>query len=227
MSTKYLSRVALKRNVPAAALRAVFTPANPSVRSAASHQLIWTLFADAPDRTRDFLWREHDAGVFYTLSDRPPADVHGLFDVAPAKPFAPELSVGDRLAFDLRVNATVARGGAPGVRGKPCDIVMDAIHQLPPGARAQARQEVLDRVAHEWMARQGLRAGFAVDQLAVLGYSAHGVDRGHKRTAATLGILELRGIVSVGKPDEFTSAVGAGFGRAKAFGCGLMLIRRA
>ena len=137
------------------------------------------------------------------------------------------LRTGDRLAFELRVNATVSRGGAPGVRGKPCDIVMDAIHGKAVGSRAEARKDALDGVARAWMSRQGEKTGFAVEQLEVLGYSSIDVERGRGRRVARLGVLDLRGVLSVLDGDALVSAVGAGFGRGKAFGCGLMLIRRA
>ncbi|MDX2120628.1 MAG: type I-E CRISPR-associated protein Cas6/Cse3/CasE, partial [Gemmatimonadota bacterium] len=42
-----------------------------------------------------------------------------------------------------------------------------------------------------------------------------------------IGVLDLEGTLYVTDPSAFLGALGAGFGRAKAFGCGLMLIRRA
>ena len=40
------------------------------------------------------------------------------------------------------------------------------------------------------------------------------------------GILDFLGTIEVTEPDQFLEALHRGFGRAKAFGCGLMLIRR-
>lgn len=227
MTTKLLSRVRLRDDVPAAALRAVLMPEDKAARAATSHQLIWTLFADSPERERDFLWREHQPGLFYLLSERVPSDLHGLFDVAPPKDFALALKVGDRLTFDLRVNATVARGGGPGVRGKPCDIVMDAIHKLPVANRAESRTNAMNTVARAWMERAGARSGFDLSELEVLGYSAIEMHRGRHRASAKFGVLDLHGILSVSDPTLFVSSLSAGFGRAKAFGCGLMMVRRA
>lgn len=246
----YLSRVRLRRDVPAAALRAVLAPDGAAERAATTHRLVWTLFADSPDRERDFLWREADAGQFYCLSSRPPADHHRLFDVDPPKPFTPELSPGDRLAFALRVNATVARGGrpprdgAPGVRGRPSDIVMDALHRQPDASRAEARQRLLVPVAHSWLARQGETHGFALPPLPpprtaddpddvddgpfrVKGYQVLSIDRGRGARPLRAGVLDLEGVLEVRHPATFVAALGHGFGRAKAFGCGLMLVRRA
>ena len=41
-----------------------------------------------------------------------------------------------------------------------------------------------------------------------------------------IGVLEFEGVLTVTSPAEFVAAVLQGFGRAKAFGCGLMLIAR-
>jgi CRISPR system Cascade subunit CasE len=46
----------------------------------------------------------------------------------------------------------------------------------------------------------------------------------HGAAPIQLGVAELEGRLIVNDPDAFIAAVGRGFGRAKAFGCGLMLI---
>ena len=227
MSEKLLSRIELKDNVPAAALRAVLMPDHQAVRAATSHHLIWTLFADSADRVRDFLWREHKPGLFYVLSDRPPLDRHGLFEVMPPKEFAPALSPGDELTFEMRVNATVSRNGGPGVRGKPCDIVMDAIHHSPIASRAESRDAVVVDAANQWMMRQGEKHGFAPGHVQVHGYSVLSLDRGRMKQRARLGVLDLSGRIIVKDSSALLHAIAAGFGRGKAFGCGLMMVRRA
>ena len=40
-------------------------------------------------------------------------------------------------------------------------------------------------------------------------------------------VLDFTGVLEVRDPAAFLAAIARGFGRAKAFGCGLMLIRRA
>lgn len=50
---------------------------------------------------------------------------------------------------------------------------------------------------------------------------------GPRRGQPQFGILDLRGSLTVTEPATFLAALARGFGRAKAFGCGLMLIRRA
>lgn len=251
-SPLYLSRAALRRDVPSSALRALLVPDDESARIAAGHRLVWTLFGDRADRTRDYLWREADAGVYYLLSRRPPEDPHGLFVLDPPKEFAPALNVGDRLAFSLRANATVARRQPGRMRNGrpasvPCDVVMDALYGVPSGERAAARYDAVDRAGQAWLERQGQRCGFILSTpasdvddrgdndaddsevttraLRVTGYRTLRV--AHAGPAARIGILDFDGKLEVRDPAVFTAALAQGFGRAKAFGCGLMLLRRA
>lgn len=238
---RYLTRAALRENVPAAALRELLLPSDDSARTASAHRLVWTLFGDTPDRRRDFLWREADRGVFYFLSARPPVDKHGLFEVEMPRVFAPLLKTGDRLAFELRANATIARSAGAGTRGARCDVVMNAIFHAPQGGRAAARREAVESAGVAWLIHQSHKSGFSLaassqpattgegDEeaplVSVTAYRTIKLDRPH--ASATLGVLDFAGILEVVDPVAFVEAVGRGFGRAKAFGCGLMLIRRA
>lgn len=252
----YLSRARLRHDVPAAALRHLLLCDDPSERVSATHRLIWTLFADDPTRERDFLWREAEPGLFYLLSARPPVDAHRLFQLDPPKPFAPALAPGDGLAFSLRVNATVSRqvatdgasGGEGRGRGERCDIVMDALRAVPTEERAGARRALLDEVAGAWMQRQGLTHGFTLDAraaddgededggddrptrgalLRVTGYRVLRIARGRRAGRLQLGVLDLEGVLTVRDPQALLAAIRQGIGRAKAFGCGLLLVRRA
>jgi CRISPR system Cascade subunit CasE len=237
MSELFLSRARLRRDVPAAALWPALMPSDDDRRTHASHRLVWTLFADSPARTRDFLWREAAPGHFYFLSQRPPEDRHNLFEVDPPKVFAPRLCPGDVLRFSLRANATIARApaGAVGkVRGKPCDVVMDALHRLPKGpVRAIERQKAIHAEGRKWLCARGAANGFGlVDAVVdadgigscVTGYRVINLDE--RRSGMRIGVLDFDGTLVVEDPARFLEAVTRGFGRAKAFGCGLMMIRR-
>lgn len=247
----YLARARLRRDAPVAALRGLLAPHGESARVAAGHRLVWTLFADAPERERDFLWREAEPGLFYLLSRRVPTDDHGLFELDAPKIFAPSLARGDRLAFSLRANATTARvsegkARANGrVRGKPCDVVMNALQELHGAVRADERSRAITQAGLAWLAAQGARNGFALPSPAsgsrahreadgereqgvavrVLAYRTWRVD--HAGPTARLGVLDFEGELQVSEPELFLAALARGFGRAKAFGCGLMLVRRA
>jgi CRISPR system Cascade subunit CasE len=231
----YFTRARVRRQVPAAALRELLLPSDDGRRAGTGHRLVWTLFADREDRERDFLWREAATGVFYLLSRREPVDRHALFELDSPKQFAPVLAAGDRLSFSLRANATIAKGGGPGIRGKPCDVVMDAIKHVVPGARAPERAKAVQLAGRRWLQAQGVRSGFALEtgasdddalraKVLVTSYRTLRVD--HAGPTARIGVLDFEGTLTVTRPELFLDALSRGFGRAKAFGCGLMMIRR-
>ena len=229
----YFSRLTLNRAASAAALMPLLNPREPGLAADAHHRLIWTVFSDGKDRQRDFLWRHDGQGRFFTLSGRPP-EASDLFNPPETKVFDPELSAGDRLQFTLRANATKDRAAVSRLekdarRGnsRRVDVVMDIIHAAPAGEkRADIRGAMAQAAAEAWMGRQGAAKGFAPRTTVVEGYSTIELGR-RRRQGATFGILDLRGEVEVTDPGTFLAALAAGFGRAKAWGCGLMLIRRA
>ena len=188
---------------------------------------MWSLFADAPDRKRDFLWREMASGVFFLLSPRPPEDRHGLFDVSPPKVFDPKLAEGDTLQFSLRANPVVRKRSQSGARSRKHDVVMDALHNLGTNGRATSRLSAVQDRGFAWLRRQGDRTGFSVARSAVRvdGYEQHQVARKGARVMS-FSSLDFEGFLTVVTPDSFLKAVTGGFGSARAYGCGLMLIRR-
>jgi len=227
MSVLWLSRARLRQDTGAtAALARLLVPEGQGARVAAAHRLVWALFADAPERERDFLWREEAPGRFMTLSARPPQAMPDLFDVQ-SQPFEPVLAPGDRLSFALCANAVISRASAPGQRSKPHDVVMDAIHALPKGQRAEARLGAVAQAGRAWFAKQGQAHGFEpLGDIGVDGYESVRIPR-DKGAEARFGRLDFAGLLQVTDPAKFLAKLGAGFGRARAFGCGLMLIRRA
>ena len=225
-TTLWLSRARLRRG-PAAtgALARLLVPEGEGPRVAAAHRLVWALFADMPDRRRDFLWREEEPGRFMTLSAREPGPLPDLFDVQTTA-FEPVLAAGDRLGFTLRANPVVSRPEAPGQRGKRHDVVMDALRHVPEPGRAAARFGVATEAGLAWLNRQGAAHGFAPGGVAVDGYETVQVPRDGGQKPARFGQLEFTGTLTVTDPAAFLTALASGFGRARAFGCGLMLIRR-
>lgn len=87
-----------------------------------------------------------------------------------------------------------------------------------------------DEVARGWLAGQGARAGFRLltpeGVPVVEDYSVRDLPR-RGGNAPRFGVLDLTGTIEVTEPAAFLARLVRGFGRAKAFGCGLMLIRRA
>ncbi|PUB10539.1 type I-E CRISPR-associated protein Cas6/Cse3/CasE [Yoonia sediminilitoris] len=219
----FISRVTVSRSPSVQAMNVLLLPDDAGKRTDAHHRLLWTLFADEPDRKRDFLWREERAGEFLILSAREPVSSE-LFSRVDTKPFDPVLAVGDRLDFALRANATRAKKSVGRV-----DVVMDALHGIAPDKRATKRMEIAQIEGPAWIERQGARNGFVVKRCEVKEYLVHVLPtyRGKRVGQPQFGILDLQGTVEVTDSEPFRTALEKGFGRAKAFGCGLMLIRRA
>jgi CRISPR system Cascade subunit CasE len=227
MSDLFLSRISLRNEPSVETLGEILFDTSGRHRSEVSRRLVWTLFADRADRRRDFLWREDAARRFYVLSSRPPEDRHQLFTVE-TKAFEPALSRGDKLVFSLRANATISRPRGDTKRaGKRDDVVMAALNAIPSGGRAEARNEIIRREGLAWLRRQGVAAGFEFNEqnVRVDGYQPLTI-RGDGNNALKLSVIELDGILTVCDPNIFLGKLARGFGRGKAFGLGLMLIRR-
>ena len=234
--TLYLTRAALDREARAAALAPLLDPPDPDRALDAHHRLIWMLFP-GKNAVRDFLWRADGRGRFFILSHREPVQ-SDLFRPLETTDFSPLLAPGDRLGFVLRANATKDRripktacGRRPDRR---VDLVMDALHKTPGQSvlgpdrmseRPGLRMKLADQVAADWLATQGARGGFVLERVQVEDYSVRQLSRSGKGRV-TFGMLDLSGILSVKEPDKLLETLGTGLGRARAFGCGLMLIRR-
>ena len=239
--THYLTRVKLNRNAPEQALTPLLDPVDKNAALDVHHRLMWTLF---PDRTakRDYLWRADGKGRFLILSARQPQQSR-LFNPLETKIFDPVLAAGDQLSFLLRANATKDRRSSlgenvvPGTLRKPIkdrrvDIVMHAMHQkrIEPSktgaeGRSHQRMQIAKGAAQDWLSNLGERRGFEVNNLAVDNYRVLKLKR-RRGISANFGILDISGWLTVREPDLFIKALLTGFGRAKAYGCGLMLVRR-
>jgi CRISPR system Cascade subunit CasE len=239
MTPLFLSRASLRRDAAVGAIAPILLPKDGNDRVNATHRLVWSLFADHADRRRDFLWREEGRSAnrsgrkFYILSTRPPADRLGIFDLE-TKPFEPALTAGDRLRFDLRANPVTSELKPGAKRGKRVDPVARALAKLAPEERAQRRHDIMLEIGRRWLAAQGERAGFALTtdpasgrpRLAVDGADWRVLARGKDRGPISFSVLDFEGEILLRDPAVFLAALARGFGKAKAFGCGLMLIRR-
>ena len=228
---KYLSRVRLKTNASIRALAPLLSgrTGRGGPNRQAGHHLMWSLFADTADRTRDFLWRDMDEDTFLILSARLPEDHHGLFEIDDPKEFTPVLKTGDRLKFSLRANAVVRKRDRSKGKSAKHDVVMNALREHEKEERASQRLKTIQGKGFEWLARQGESAGFGIEarNMTVEGYDQHHIYRARLKTAMMYSTLDFEGILTVNDPDALMSSIAQGFGSTKAYGCGLMLIKRA
>lgn len=250
MSGLYLSRLDLRRSSRnVAPLIGLLNPADSAAQMNIGHRLLWTAMPlhlqgrAAEGRAGEswagegapFLWRRdtHDAR-YYVLGPELGQEESPFFEIS-SRPFEPQLAPGDRLAFELSVNATVDRKIGTDGSGRPLrkrsDVVMDLIHRREAEAgvslqRGTLREAAAHDAAVDWLKGQGERSGFALKGLRVEAYRVEQVPRSQGKPAR-FGVLDLAGLIEVEDPAAFLARLGRGFGRAKAFGCGLMMIRRA
>jgi len=195
------------------------------------HQQMWALFADEPDASRDFLYRRETGQEwprYFLISERAPQQGDTPWQIE-SKPYQPELHVGMQLGFSLRCNPTVSRV----VNGKRsrCDVVMDAKKQmnfqsLPPSKRPVLNQ-LVQEAGIEWLRARSEQNGFSFESESVRadGYTQHRFTGKGKREIR-LSTIDMVGVMTVTDTELLKKALFQGIGPAKAFGCGLMLIRR-
>lgn len=233
MSTLYLSRARL---CPDAFSREGF--ARIIRDDALGHHAVWTMFGNEPRGSRPFLYRQETTGAnpsFLVLSTREPDNPQGLWNIE-TKPFTPSLTQGTRLQFAVRVNPTLRRarretdGGASDAPvGKRVDVVMDAKHKARLAGERVDERGLIETTTFAWLSKRAGVAGFRVepDGFAAVGYRQHRVPRKGRTPPATFSTVDLSGTLVVEDPARLVEAIARGIGPEKAFGCGLLLIRRA
>ncbi|HAT6805087.1 TPA: type I-E CRISPR-associated protein Cas6/Cse3/CasE [Citrobacter freundii] len=182
------------------------------------HQWLWELFPGGQERS--FLYRREElrgAFRFFVLSSQPP-EKSQIFEIE-HRPFAPVLSLGQTLRFSLRANPTVCKGG------KRHDLLMEAKCQArlqPEGQDIWQRQQ---QAACDWLARQGALNGFSLHEVSVDAYRQQQIIRAKARQMIQFSSVDYSGVLVVNDPVLFLQRLTQGYGKSRAFGCGLMLIK--
>ena len=228
----YFSRVRLRQDAPARKLVNLlmqgFNRHPGGSAEVTGHHLMWLLFSDTEERARDFLWRETSPGSFFVLSARKPVDNHNIFEFALPKRFEPDIRPGDALSFSLRANPVLRHRSDGAQNAAKHDVVMDRIHGAPAGERATRRPAAIREAGLSWLARQGELAGFGIGEhpVSVDGYRRVRIARPGGAKPMTFSSLDFSGALVVRDPETLIRKIASGFGSARAFGCGLLLVRR-
>lgn len=195
----------------------------------ASHQLLWRLFPNEDER--NFLYREEqgDNGrpVFFVLSEKQPKSLDTIFEIN-TKPFNPQLEIGTRLAFKLRVNPTICITDNEG-KSRRHDVVMHAKTKAKSANINDAELKVLmEQAAINWISDEKRldQWGITLDCVPdIESYEQHASQKRHTQ-GIKFSSVNFQGLLTIADPDLFLKKYKQGFGRAKSLGCGLMLIRR-
>ena len=190
------------------------------------HQLLWDCFGKDPAASRDFVFRREvlrgQIRYFVVSARQPFAPLPWIVET---KEYEPKVAEGQILAFSLRANPVVSRRDDKG-KQKRHDIVMDAKAkaQTTPGVSAAS----IESLGYDWLSSRAAQLGFVVadENLVVDGYRQN---QGRKRRASKpirFSTLDFSGRLRVTDSQRFKVALMEGIGPAKAFGCGLLLVRR-
>jgi CRISPR system Cascade subunit CasE len=197
------------------------------------HRLFWSLFADNPQRNRDFLYKcENTKGlpVFYSVSERIPEDGSEMWQIE-SKLYEPILHVNQKLSFSLCANPIRTKRDDNGKQHRH-DVVMNAKNQLKqegvPRGKWPSEAEIVQKQGYEWLARKGGQYGFIVEEHEVRsdGYRQERFIKAKGKHSVNISTIDFTGLLTVIDPERFKDALYGGIGPAKSFGCGLLMVRR-
>ena len=223
----YFSRVELQRNLSTASLFGQLMSGN----TYAAHQFLWELFPDDPDAKRDFIFHQEMKGgwpIFYLVSKRKPQKVD-LFSSVVCKEYNPVLRVGDQLAFSLRANPVIAKKIEGKKHSSKHDVWMDAKRAgQAQGLEGYDLLSFIEGQVKNWLSTRGETNGFSISmsEVDLLGYQQHRVYKKKLAPPIRYSSVDFQGVLTVEDPDVMQKVLFNGIGKAKGFGCGLMLVRR-
>lgn len=198
-----------------------------------THRLLWSLFADGPERSRDFLYRQEKSEslpTFYCVAERIPEDEGEVWQIE-SKRYEPILYVDQRLSFSLCANPIRTKRDDNGKQHRH-DVVMNAKNQLKqqgvPKGKWPSEAEIVQEQGFEWLARKGEQYGFSVGEHEVRadGYRQERFYKAKGKHHVNISTVDFTGLLTVTDPDLFRNALYRGIGPAKGYGCGLLMVRR-
>jgi CRISPR system Cascade subunit CasE len=191
---------------------------------APEHHVVWSLF-DRYESERRWLYRRLTDRDLRIISTNAPKSSPYATVLATRERSFEWLKSGMRLVFKLRANA-VRRVVIDG-KTRKVDVVMHALHPLPPEERRVRRDDITHAAYLEWIQRQGVVHGFSVEQ-ETFQVVAHYRERIPRRNAAAalINCGELVGLVTVTDAQAFGRCLTEGLGASRSFGCGLLEVAR-
>jgi CRISPR system Cascade subunit CasE len=112
------------------------------------------------------------------------------------------------------------------------DVVMDLKHRQQykgrPVTERPAMAQLIQEAGVRWLASRAERYGFSFDQggVSIEGYTQHVSRKRKQKSPIRYSTLDVSGLLTVRDVGQFQHSLNNGIGPAKAFGCGLMLVRK-
>lgn len=204
----------------------------------AEHQWLWQFFPSTKEQSRDFIFRRHATEKiprFYVVSQRAPTAVGEAWQVQ-SRHYNPQLLEGQHLSFQLCANPVVTKKGSTG-KSRRHDVVMEAKKHLltERGLPGDAKwhdwkdedskpllYELVQKTCIDWLNTRAGKHGFRLLEVSVDAYQQN---RAGKRDIQ-FSTVDFSGELLVTDPALFRQTLFNGLGHAKAFGCGLMLVKK-
>ncbi len=225
----------------------VITPDERLLRQAAhelaqspyiEHQWLWKFFPNREGQNRDFIFRRHaleQTPRFYVVSQCPPTAFSEAWQVQ-SRNYDPQLLEGQHLSFQLCANPVVTKKNNAG-KSQRHDVVMQAKKQLlaERGLNFDAKwkgwpdeddkpllYELVQKSCINWLQSRASNHGFKVVAASVDAYQQNKAGKRDIRFST----VDFSGELFVTDPELFQQTLFTGLGHAKAFGCGLLLVKR-
>ena len=195
-----------------------------------AHQLLWNLFPNDGDKKRDFLFHKDErSGMpqFLVVSKTEPVEAGGISVVV--KPYSPQLTKGQKLAFTLVANPVVSRKIEGKKHSVKHDVWMDAKKEAKAlSLKPQEQRRHCESRTKEWLISRAESLGFSMDadSIVIDGYMQHRLYKKNNTKTIRFSAVNFEGILTVKEVELFCKTLFEGIGKSKAFGCGLLLVRR-
>src|SRR6202048_5016978 len=222
MPNIYVSTVRIRNDRAIAPV--VYRRATVGQALAPEHHVVWSLFDRNENERRWLYGRLTDRELRIISMNAPKSSPYAAVVTTREQSFD-WFQPGMRLIFKLRANA-VQRVAVDG-KTRKVDVVMHALHPLPPEERSARREDITQAAYLKWMQRQGAAHGFSVEQEAFQAV-AHYRERIPRRSAAPalINCGELVGLLTVTDAPALGRCLCEGLGASRSFGCGLLEVAR-
>jgi CRISPR system Cascade subunit CasE len=195
-----------------------------------AHQILWNLFPNDGNKKRGFIFHKDEKGAvpqFLLVSETEPVKTGGVSVIS--KSYHPQLVKGQKLVFSLLANPVVSRKVEGKKNSVKHDIWMDAKKQAKEnGSEGVDIVRACENATKLWLIQQGERCGFYLEEKDVLvdGYIQNRFYKRRNTKPILYSSIHYEGMLTVTNTEKFINTLFTGIGRSKAFGCGLMLVKR-
>ena len=200
------------------------------------HKELWKTFEEDKEASRTFIFRQEDNPqtsfpMFYVVSQNKPINNTDILRISAIKEYNPQIAEAERLSFTIRINPVISKKQQQRKNSIKYDVWRNAIHEgKENGLKNRELNEFAQNETKNWLLQKSEDMGFTlneneftVEQNRTIRFKKHP----NSKTEIKYGTVEFSGILTVTNIDRFKTTLFEGIGRSKAFGCGLMLIKRA